>query len=65
MENRHGPQEEIPEEGVAAVTGKKTAVALSDADSIIVALEVAENEKIRIAEYEVRIVHLPVVPNGS
>uniref|UniRef100_A0A1J3FAT6 WD repeat-containing protein 3-like protein n=1 Tax=Noccaea caerulescens TaxID=107243 RepID=A0A1J3FAT6_NOCCA len=52
VENRHGPQEEIPEEGVTAVTGKKTAVALSDADSIIDALEVADNEKIRIAEYE-------------
>ncbi|CAA7040774.1 unnamed protein product [Microthlaspi erraticum] len=52
MENRHGPQEEIPEEGVTAVPGKKTVAALSDADSIIDALEIAENETSRIADHE-------------
>ncbi|VVB01043.1 unnamed protein product [Arabis nemorensis] len=52
VENRHGPQEEIPEEGVAALAGKKTAETLSDTDSIIDALEVAEEEKNRVAAYE-------------
>ncbi|CAN8324599.1 unnamed protein product [Cochlearia groenlandica] len=51
-DNRHGSMEEIPEEGVTATAGKKTVDVLSAADSIIEALEVAENEKTRIAEHE-------------
>ncbi|KAG7582840.1 WD40-repeat-containing domain [Arabidopsis suecica] len=50
--DRHGPLEEIPEEGVAALAGKKTIDILSAADSIIDALEVAEDEKNRHAAYE-------------
>ncbi|KFK39464.1 hypothetical protein AALP_AA3G248000 [Arabis alpina] len=50
--NRHEPQEEIPEEGVSAIAGKKTPDSLSDTDAIIDALEVAEEEKNRVAAYE-------------
>lgn len=48
--------EEIPEEGVAAIAGKKTIGTLSDTDSIIEALDLAEDEKNRLAAYEVKIV---------
>ncbi|KAL0890295.1 hypothetical protein Bca101_014278 [Brassica carinata] len=52
-ENRHGgSQEEITEEGVAGLAKKTTVDVLSAADSIIEALEVADNEKNRVAEYE-------------
>ncbi|CAN6916134.1 unnamed protein product [Brassica oleracea] len=51
-ENRHGSEEEITEEGVAGLAKKTTVDVLSAADSIIEALELAENEKNRIAEYE-------------
>lgn len=57
-ENMHGSQEEIIEEGVAGLAKKTTVDVLSAADSIIEALEMAENEKNRIAEYEVRIMSL-------
>lgn len=64
-EDRHGPMEEIPEEGVAAaLAGKKTIDILSAADSIIDALEVAEDEKNRHAAYEVGIVTLFIYTYG-
>ncbi|XP_010510338.1 PREDICTED: WD repeat-containing protein 3-like [Camelina sativa] len=50
--DRNGPMEEIPEEGVAALAGKKTIETLSATDSIIEALDVAEDEKNRYAAYE-------------
>lgn len=61
-ENRHGSEEEITEEGVAGLAKKTTVDVLSAADSIIEALELAENEKNRIAEYEVGILNLRIVP---
>ncbi|ESQ55947.1 hypothetical protein EUTSA_v10024329mg [Eutrema salsugineum] len=51
-DNRHGSLEEIPEEGVAGLAKKTTVDVLSAADSILEALELAENEKNRVAEYE-------------
>ncbi|CAH2079037.1 unnamed protein product [Thlaspi arvense] len=50
VENRY--QEEIPEEGVAGLAKNTTVDVLSAADSIIEALELAENEKKRVAEHE-------------
>ncbi|KAK4750068.1 hypothetical protein SAY87_027517 [Trapa incisa] len=50
--NKYIPKEEIPEEGAVALAGKKTQETLSACDSIIEALDLAETETERIAEYE-------------
>lgn len=53
FENRYVPNEEIPEEGVVALAGKKTQETISATDLIIDALDMAEAELKRIAENEV------------
>ncbi|XP_071697523.1 uncharacterized protein [Rutidosis leptorrhynchoides] len=52
LENRYLPQQEIPEEGAAAIAGKKTQETLSATDSIIEALDIAAEELKRMAEHE-------------
>jgi U3 small nucleolar RNA-associated protein 12 len=52
LENRYAPKEELPEEGAVALAGKKTKETLSATDSIIEALDVADAELKRYAEYE-------------
>ncbi|CAJ2650069.1 unnamed protein product [Trifolium pratense] len=51
-ENKYVPKEEIPEEGAVAVAGKKTQETLTATDLIIERLDIAENEKKRIAEHQ-------------
>ncbi|KAL3678206.1 hypothetical protein R1sor_021162 [Riccia sorocarpa] len=46
------PKEDVPEGGAAGVAGRKTQDTISAVDSIIEALELAENETIRIAAYK-------------
>lgn len=58
FENRYAPKEELPEEGAVALAGKKTQETLTATDSIIDALDVAEVEMKRLAEYEVYICSL-------
>lgn len=53
FENRNEPKEEIPEEGAVALAGKESKETLSGTDSIIDALDIADVELTRIAEYEV------------
>lgn len=53
FENKHMPCEEVPEEGVVALAGKKTQETISATDLIIDALDMAEAEAKRIAEHEV------------
>jgi U3 small nucleolar RNA-associated protein 12 len=53
FENKYVPKEEIPEEGAVAVAGKKTQETLTATDLIIERLDIAENEKKRIAEHQV------------
>ena len=53
FENRYAPKEELPEEGAVALAGKKTKETLSATDSIIDALDIAEDELKRISEHEV------------
>lgn len=55
FENRYAPKEEVPEEGAVALAGKKSKETLSATDTIIDALDIAEVELKRIAEYEVRL----------
>ncbi|CAK9157681.1 unnamed protein product [Ilex paraguariensis] len=52
LENRYAPKEELPYEGAVALAGKKTQETLTATDSIIEALDMAEAELKRIAEYE-------------
>ena len=51
FENRYAPKEELPEEGAVALAGKKTKETLSATDSIIDALDIAEDELKRISEH--------------
>lgn len=53
FENKYAPKEELPEEGAVALAGRKTQETLSATDSIIDALDIAENELKRISEHEV------------
>lgn len=53
FENKHALKEEIPEEGAAALAGKKTQETLTATDLIIERLDIAEAEKKRIAEHQV------------
>lgn len=52
FENRYAPKDELPEEGAVASAGKKTRETLTASDLIIEALDLAEAEIKRIAEYE-------------
>ncbi|KAL2554389.1 transducin family protein/WD-40 repeat family protein [Forsythia ovata] len=52
FENRYVPKEELPEEGAVSLAGKKTQETLNATDSIIEALDMAEDELKRIAVYE-------------
>lgn len=56
FENRYASKEEIPEEGAVALAGKKSKETITATDSIIDALDIAEVELTRIAEYEVHLV---------
>lgn len=58
LENRYLPQQELPEEGAAALAGKKTQETLTATDSIIEALDIAAEELKRMAEHEVCILLL-------
>ncbi|XP_024037499.1 uncharacterized protein LOC102607925 isoform X2 [Citrus sinensis] len=49
LESRYEPKEELPEEGAVAVAGKKTQETITATDSIIEALDTAEEELERIA----------------
>ncbi|XP_071700962.1 uncharacterized protein [Rutidosis leptorrhynchoides] len=51
-DNRYLPQQELPMEGAVTVAGKQTQETLSATDSIIEALDLAEDELKRIAEHE-------------
>lgn len=51
--NKYMPKEELPEEGAVTLAGKKTQETLSASDSIVEALDLAEAEMKRMAEYEV------------
>ena len=53
FENRYSLKEELPEEGAVALAGKKTQETLSATDSIIDALDIAEDELKRISEHAV------------
>lgn len=53
LENRYAPREELPEEGAVSVAGKKTQETLTATDSVIEALDLAEEELERIAKHEV------------
>lgn len=55
LENIYLPQQELPEDGAAAVAGKKTKETLSATDKIIEALDIASKELKRMAEQEVSI----------
>ncbi|CAA2975134.1 WD repeat-containing 3 [Olea europaea subsp. europaea] len=52
FENRYVPKEELPEEGAVALAGKKTQETVNATDSIIEALDMADEELKRLAEYE-------------
>lgn len=52
FESKYAPKEELPEEGAVALAGKKTGETVTAADSIMEALDIAEEELKRIAEHE-------------
>ncbi|KAK9124103.1 hypothetical protein Sjap_013705 [Stephania japonica] len=52
FENRYAMKEELPEEGAVGLAGKKTQETLTAADSIIDALDMAEEELRRIAQHK-------------
>ncbi|KAL0375010.1 UNVERIFIED_CONTAM: putative WD repeat-containing protein C3D6.12 [Sesamum radiatum] len=52
FENKYAPKEELLEEGAVALAGKKTGETVTAADSIMEALDIAEEELKRIAEYK-------------
>ncbi|KAG6393330.1 hypothetical protein SASPL_147569 [Salvia splendens] len=54
FETKYAPKEELPEEGAVALAGKKTGETVTAADSIMEALDIAEEELKRIAEHEER-----------
>ncbi|XP_057779260.1 LOW QUALITY PROTEIN: uncharacterized protein LOC130997849 [Salvia miltiorrhiza] len=54
FESKYAPKEELPEEGAVALAGKKTGETVTAADSIMEALDIAEEELKRIAEHEER-----------
>lgn len=53
FESKYAPKEELPEEGAVAVAGKRTGETVTAADSIMEALDTAEEELKRIAEHQV------------
>ena len=53
FENMYAPKEELPEEGVVALAGKKTQETLSATNSSIDALDIAEDELKRITKHAV------------
>ena len=53
FENMYAPKEELPEKGVVALAGKKTQETLSATNSIIDALDIAEDELKRISKHAV------------
>ncbi|KAL8516742.1 hypothetical protein ACS0TY_015126 [Phlomoides rotata] len=52
FESKFASKEELPEEGAVALAGKKTGETVTATDSIMDALDIAEEELKRIAEYE-------------
>ncbi|KAH6802685.1 transducin family protein / WD-40 repeat family protein [Perilla frutescens var. frutescens] len=52
FESKYAPKEELPEEGAVALAGKKTGETVTAADSIMEALDIAEEELKRIEEHE-------------
>lgn len=52
-ESRHAPKEELPEEGVVGLAGKKTQETLTATDLIIDALDMAEAEMKRLDQHKV------------
>ncbi|KAL6521171.1 Dip2/Utp12 protein [Orobanche gracilis] len=52
FDNKYALKEEVPEEGAVALAGKTTGETVTAADSIMEALDIAEQELKRIAEYE-------------
>ncbi|KAL3628441.1 Dip2/Utp12 protein [Castilleja foliolosa] len=52
FDNKYAPKDEVPEEGAVALAGKKTGETVTAADSIMEALDIAEDELKRIAEHE-------------
>ncbi|GFP85559.1 uncharacterized WD repeat-containing protein c3d6.12 [Phtheirospermum japonicum] len=52
FDNKYATKEEVPEEGAVALAGKKTGETVTAADSIMEALDLAEDELKRIAEHE-------------
>ncbi|XP_047954497.1 WD repeat-containing protein 3 [Salvia hispanica] len=54
FETKYAPKEELPEEGAVGLAGKKTGETVTAADSILEALDIAEEELKRIAEHEER-----------
>lgn len=58
FESKYTPKEELPEEGAVALAGKKTGETVTAADSIMEALDIAEEELKRIAEHEVLIFYM-------
>ncbi|KAL8459951.1 hypothetical protein ACS0TY_031742 [Phlomoides rotata] len=52
FKSKFASKEEIPEEGAVALAGKKTGEIVTATDSIMDALDIAEEELKRIAEYE-------------
>ena len=53
FENMYAPKEELPEEEVVALAGKKTQETLSATNSSIDALDIAEDELKRITKHAV------------
>lgn len=53
LESRYEPKEELPEEGAVAVAGKKTQETITATDSIIEALDIADEELEHITINEV------------
>lgn len=58
FESKYAPKEELPEEGAVALAGKKTGETVTAADSIMEALDIAEEELKRIAEHEVLVLYM-------
>lgn len=51
--DRYAPREDLPEEGSVGVPGKKTQETLTAADSILEAIDIAEEELKRIEQHKV------------
>ncbi|XP_051130435.1 uncharacterized protein LOC127250965 [Andrographis paniculata] len=52
FESKYAPKEELPEEGAVALAGKKTRETVTATDSIMEALDIAQEELKRLAEHE-------------